>query len=208
MANHPFQAGRAYSVDKIVRFLRKTLNSGRIANVREKNGYIELIEYSSYKKAKFIPFSSGWGASPLNPNTWKTMRGKPLLPNFKRKKRRKHFTKQQREAIWRRTQGHCYSCGMKLDNKSEWWIEHIIPFSLGGSDEIENLLPSCRICNWVRSNYGPGYITRMLTVGSVLIREVDRRTDLGKSVRAFLVAREKHLSRLRKNKDLALSVIQ
>lgn len=87
----------------------------------------------------------------------------------------------------------------------DWWIEHIIPHSLGGSNEMDNLLPSCRFCNFVRSNHSPEYVRRILYLGSAVIREVDRETTLGKAVSDFLSVREAKLSRRRKHSALAMN---
>jgi 5-methylcytosine-specific restriction endonuclease McrA len=31
-------------------------------------------------------------------------------------------------------------------------VEHVIPVSSGGSNEIENLVPACKACNSIKSN--------------------------------------------------------
>lgn len=50
-------------------------------------------------------------------------------------------TKVAEKCSWR-----CAYCGCHLDWNS-LCIEHVIPKSTGGSNDIENLLPSCRSCN-------------------------------------------------------------
>ncbi|WP_439621298.1 HNH endonuclease [Gemmata sp.] len=126
-------------------------------------------------------------------------------PAQAKKRRRKVWSRSHREEILRSTAGRCYSCGLAMDISDDWWVEHIIPHSLGGSDNTDNLLPSCRLCNFVRSNHSPDYIRRILVIGSALIREVDRGSQLGVSVEAFLQEREQRLAKRRKHSHLAMN---
>ena len=81
----------------------------------------------------------------------------------------------------------------------------VIPHSLGGNDNTDNLLPGCRLCNFARSNHSPEYVRRILHIGSALIREVDRSSQLGVAVDAFLEMREQRLAKKRKYPDLAMN---
>jgi hypothetical protein len=92
-----------------------------------------------------------------------------------------------------------------MDISDDWWVEHIIPHSLGGSDETDNLLPSCRLCNFALSKHSPEYVRRLLVIGSALIREVDRGSQLGLAVDTFLQMREQRLAKKRKHPDLAMN---
>ena len=122
-----------------------------------------------------------------------------------KKRRRKLWSRTQREEILRRTAGRCYSCGLHMAPSDDWWVEHIIPHSLGGSDQPDNLLPSCRLCNFVRSNHPPEYVRRMLALGSALIREVDRGSQLGVAIDEFIRLREVRLSKRRRHQILAMT---
>jgi hypothetical protein len=50
------------------------------------------------------------------------------------------------QEIFNKTGGKCYFCGVEL-NRLRFDIDHDIPKSKGGSDDIDNLNPSCKPCN-------------------------------------------------------------
>ena len=57
-----------------------------------------------------------------------------------------------RKAVWRKaTDGRCWYCGCKLD-PFEFHVDHFHPKSRGGSNDIENLVPSCISCNLKKHN--------------------------------------------------------
>lgn len=53
------------------------------------------------------------------------------------------------------TQTTCYWCGKPFSKSKPATIEHIIPLSLGGKDNIENLTLSHRKCNSLRGSMSP-----------------------------------------------------
>jgi len=67
MSWHNFQPGSEYPITEVIKVLQARLDSGKIKEVPEKLGYIELFEKHSKLNAKFKPFGGGWGASPFNP---------------------------------------------------------------------------------------------------------------------------------------------
>ena len=79
------------------------------------------------------------------------------------RKKRKTFTKKERQAVYEKCNGHCAYCGCELDIK-DMQIDHIVSVgwsSYGGKEsqrlieegkmnEIDNLLPACRQCNFYK----------------------------------------------------------
>lgn len=82
---------------------------------------------------------------------------------------RKSFSRKTREAVYSKCGGHCAYCGCEISIK-EMQIDHLEPFYNGGNDEIDNLLPSCRQCNFYKSTlslevyreYLKGMVDRLL----------------------------------------------
>lgn len=70
------------------------------------------------------------------------------------------YTKQQLNAIYRRTSGYCHLCHKKLSRKNygvlgtrgAWHVDHSNPRSNGGSDRMNNLYAACVKCNCDKSN--------------------------------------------------------
>ena len=65
--------------------------------------------------------------------------------------KRKKISKQLRAQILRRDNSKCRMCGRSIDEVS-LEVDHIIPMSEGGTDELDNLATLCRDCNRGKSN--------------------------------------------------------
>lgn len=71
------------------------------------------------------------------------------------------LNKKLRQEIYNKYDGHCAYCGCEIEMK-DMQIDHIVPkyrnnemWHQGeiGSDEISNLNPSCRMCNFYKGMY-------------------------------------------------------
>lgn len=75
----------------------------------------------------------------------------------------------------------CQYCGKDLlesvDNYKEWQADHLIPQSLNGGNEVENLVLSCRTCNFIKSSWNPA---------SVFEDKSPTRTDLIKAATDYI----------------------
>lgn len=62
-----------------------------------------------------------------------------------------------RQAVYNKYGGRCAYCGRKIEYK-DMQIDHMIPQRIGGTDEMSNLMPSCRLCNhYKRANNLEGF---------------------------------------------------
>ncbi len=60
---------------------------------------------------------------------------------------RKPISKEIRQLVYNKCNGHCAYCGCKLEYK-DMQVDHVLAVGRGGSNDINNLLPACRQCNY------------------------------------------------------------
>lgn len=65
---------------------------------------------------------------------------------------RKPLRREVKEAVYAKTNGLCWYCGYEVSDKPESHfsranIDHVVPVSKGGTDDLTNLVPSCFQCN-------------------------------------------------------------
>lgn len=65
---------------------------------------------------------------------------------------RKTISKKTRELVFSKYNGHCAYCGCEITQK-EMQVDHFIPHTNhGGEDTLDNFMPSCALCNRVKSS--------------------------------------------------------
>lgn len=81
---------------------------------------------------------------------------------------RKPISKNIRQKVFDMYDGHCAYCGEEISLR-KMQVDHIIPIIKGGTNDISNLRPSCRMCNFYKSTMHDerfrqqlGELTRML----------------------------------------------
>lgn len=68
--------------------------------------------------------------------------------------KRKSIPKKVREKVYKMYDGHCAYCGCEIDYK-EMQVDHVKSlYWNGGTDEISNYKPACRMCNFYKSTMG------------------------------------------------------
>lgn len=60
--------------------------------------------------------------------------------------------KEKRIEVYNKFQRHCSYCGKKIEYK-DMQVDHILPKRMGGTDDMNNLNPSCRSCNHYKRAY-------------------------------------------------------
>lgn len=57
------------------------------------------------------------------------------------------ISKKIRQQVYEKSGGHCAYCGREIAYK-DMQVDHIHPQYRGGRDDVENLNPACRMCNF------------------------------------------------------------
>lgn len=75
---------------------------------------------------------------------------------------RKPIQKKIREQVYKKYNGHCAYCGCELDYK-DMQVDHVKSvFYYNGTNDIDNLLPSCRMCNFYKGIADIEYLRKRL----------------------------------------------
>lgn len=67
-----------------------------------------------------------------------------------RHSKKRVFPLEKKKEIFEKGNCKCYLCGKDLDFV-KFTVDHVQPYSKGGSNDISNLLPSCESCNLLKS---------------------------------------------------------
>lgn len=70
----------------------------------------------------------------------------------KKPRQRTHIPRGLRHEVFKRDNYTCQECGATKEDGAKLHIDHIIPVSKGGKDELENLQTLCDKCNLNKSN--------------------------------------------------------
>jgi 5-methylcytosine-specific restriction endonuclease McrA len=66
---------------------------------------------------------------------------------------RKPIPKKIREQVYKKYNGHCAYCGCKLEY-NDMQVDHVVSvYGNNGSNDIDNLMPACRMCNFYKSTF-------------------------------------------------------
>lgn len=68
--------------------------------------------------------------------------------------KRKKYSQSVRKVIYDKYDGRCQLCGRKI-LLSDMTLDHHIALSMGGADDVSNLVPTCLPCNRFKSNIAP-----------------------------------------------------
>jgi 5-methylcytosine-specific restriction endonuclease McrA len=70
------------------------------------------------------------------------------------KPKRRSFKREERKYIYDKADGYCQLCGKKLKFEDAT-MDHIVPLSMGGVDDLSNLQLACEPCNKFKDNILP-----------------------------------------------------
>ena len=84
---------------------------------------------------------------------------------------RKKLKPQQRTEVYQKTGGHCAYCGCALKYK-DMCVDHVISIRRGGTDIMDNMMPSCRSCNFYKDTLTlDGFRQRIEKAHDTLMRD-------------------------------------
>ncbi len=105
------------------------------------------------------------------------------------KKRYQILSKEERFAIWEKTDGNCHICG-RLTEKDSFEADHVKNHSSGGGHCVENFLASCRTCNNYRWHYSPEEIQWILKIGVWAKTKIDHNDSIGNTIAENFIKKE------------------
>lgn len=71
-------------------------------------------------------------------------------------KKRPSMPRSVRARVFDKSNGKCFYCGTEIVKTGNWHVDHVIPVSRGGTDEMSNLEAACVDCNTKKSNAPAG----------------------------------------------------
>lgn len=57
-----------------------------------------------------------------------------------------------RASVWDKSGGRCWYCGRQTNPFRDFHVDHAIPVVSGGSNDLDNLVPSCQPCNGAKGS--------------------------------------------------------
>jgi 5-methylcytosine-specific restriction endonuclease McrA len=95
-----------------------------------------------------------------------------------------------------KTADRCHICGGEIDGA--WNADHVLAYSGGGADTVENYLAAHGSCNNYRWDYSPEEFQMILKVGVWARTQVEAKTRIGRSLGERFLANERVRLRRRK----------
>lgn len=71
---------------------------------------------------------------------------------YRYSKKGRHISLKFKRWLWLANDCRCRYCGENIPSHKEMAVDHIVPVSLGGSDNVINLGCSCESCNSAKGN--------------------------------------------------------
>lgn len=91
-------------------------------------------------------------------------------------RKRKRYTREERKKVYNKAHGRCELCGHRLLFQ-DMTLDHIIPLSMGGNDNMENLQSLCLACNQFKSNILPDEFNQRIT--EIFLYQMEKKNKGG-----------------------------
>ncbi len=76
--NHGFKPGDHIPTSDVLAACERRIESGEVESPEGKRIMLDVIRNYSHETLVFTPKGKGWGASPMNPNSWSRLDGQPI----------------------------------------------------------------------------------------------------------------------------------
>jgi hypothetical protein len=110
---------------------------------------------------------------------------------------RKALAKSQRLAVLQKTDSKCHICGKPI-TIDHFQADHVKSHITGGTDSVDNFLPSCNTCNNYRWHYGWEDIQYILKIGIWAKGQMEISTKLGLAMAQGYLKHENQREKRRK----------
>lgn len=88
------------------------------------------------------------------------------------KRKRKRYSKKVRKIIYEKANGRCELCGRRLLFQ-DMTLDHIVPLSMGGKNDMGNLQTLCFACNQFKSNILPDEFNQRIT--EIFLYQIEKK---------------------------------
>ena len=92
----------------------------------------------------------------------------------KEESKRRKFNSKERMAVYSKDKGRCQICG-RFVSYNEYTIDHIIPLSKGGTNDMYNLQCTCKVCNLIKQDILPEDLMDKLT--EIIMYQMTKKFD-------------------------------
>jgi hypothetical protein len=76
---HEFKPSSQYLLSHVVAVCERRIAEGGVIRAAQKGTLVHRLASCAPPTIVWFPFSSGWGASPFNPDCWRTTDGRPAM---------------------------------------------------------------------------------------------------------------------------------
>lgn len=149
------------------------INDAQMWDKEEKiNNYLNNLSNSIKKKDVWEVYSID--ATPDFYNITKIHNSNIHNTNTQSINKRVQFKTDIRKLVYRKTEGHCALCGNFVDYE-DYTIDHIVPLSKGGTNDINNLQCACKVCNNIKTDILPDEF--MDKISQILVHNMNNNYD-------------------------------
>jgi hypothetical protein len=97
-----------------------------------------------------------------------------LVPSVFLKAKRVQVNTDVRADVWDKSHGFCWYCGIQMHPFRNFHVDHVNPVVNGGTNEIQNLVPSCQSCNSKKRARPAEFLRKFMADGTFWFERVGK----------------------------------